>query len=518
MRPGNVVLPAMFGGDDSEAEALLSKPSTTSRRVGAGPSPSAQLATCIGAWFAASIGLTLGNKAAFSGASCGRGSQARDFRTAYELVPRRRRAQPAVSAPNHLLSHRHQGPAGAVPAYGCTPPALCHAHLCSVRPDCARRTRDRARHWSLQHVPPIRLCHHVHDHQVLVSALVDSRSGGAPFPTSLFTVVRVDRILVISVVLGLQQPRPVLVLVVASVAAGIVLAAAPAWEEVPAPPSGWPPPAPALAAADAADAGGTDSASSFDPARETRKALLWLAMDGDDATSVPLPFLRHALARHFGTARQAPPASPARATMWRGGLTHETTLGMLLVLAASVCGAFRWAWMELLLRPAATVRAATGDERRGDTAGSLATALQQPLSLVRATASLGFCTMLPIALWLETVSIVAAVKTHPDRDYTSGLLLRAGVASLAGGLLAFCMLLVELRIVQLASSLTLSVAGTLKEVLTVGASVLIFGDELTWRKAAGLTLCIAGIFCYNQIKGRREEGCPRDAVREYAAG
>ena len=141
--------------------------------------------------------------------------------------------------------------------------------------------------------------------------------------------------------------------------------------------------------------------------------------------------------------------------------------------------------MELLLRPAATVRAATGDERRGDTAGSLATALQQPLSLVRATASLGFCTMLPIALWLETVSIVAAVKTHPDRDYTSGLLLRAGVASVAGGLLAFCMLLVELRIVQLASSLTLSVAGTLKEVLTVGASVLIFGDELTWRKAAG---------------------------------
>ena len=46
-------------------------------------------------------------------------------------------------------------------------------------------------------------------------------------------------------------------------------------------------------------------------------------------------------------------------------------------------------------------------------------------------------------------------------------------------------------VVQLASGLTLSIAGVFKEVLTIVSSVLIFGDQLTPFNVAGLLICLA---------------------------
>ena len=65
-------------------------------------------------------------------------------------------------------------------------------------------------------------------------------------------------------------------------------------------------------------------------------------------------------------------------------------------------------------------------------------------------------------------------------------------AALLGGLLAFGMLLAELRVVQLASSLSLAVAGILKEVLTVLASATLLGEPLSASNALGLSTRIAG--------------------------
>ena len=72
-------------------------------------------------------------------------------------------------------------------------------------------------------------------------------------------------------------------------------------------------------------------------------------------------------------------------------------------------------------------------------------------------------------------------------------------------MLAFFMLLFELRVVQLASSLTLSVAGILKELLTVGFSVLLFGDRLSPANCLGLLLCVSGIAGYQRLKAREKE-------------
>ena len=46
--------------------------------------------------------------------------------------------------------------------------------------------------------------------------------------------------------------------------------------------------------------------------------------------------------------------------------------------------------------------------------------------------------------------------------------------------------------VQLASGLTLSIAGVFKEVLTILSSVILLGERLTLFNAAGLAVCIAG--------------------------
>ena len=266
---------------------------------------------------------------------------------------------------------------------------------------------------------------------------------------------------------------------------------------------------------------GLGEAGSFDPAHETRKALQWLALDGgDEATFVPHFF------RSEAHLLRAAWSSPHVALGW-GASYSQDQFGLTLVLGAAACGAFRWDWMEMLLRPAMVDEAQM--ERFGEAAETqlrqrrqrdelersteaspsklpcrkspLSAGLLKPLALVNATASFGFCAMLPIALCLEASQIRHALDAHAEQTHFGRqMLLRAAAATVIGGLLAFGMLLVELRIVQLASSLTLSIAGILKEVLTVAASAVLFGDELTLMNAFGLALCLAGIAGYNQMK------------------
>jgi solute carrier family 35 protein C2 len=64
---------------------------------------------------------------------------------------------------------------------------------------------------------------------------------------------------------------------------------------------------------------------------------------------------------------------------------------------------------------------------------------------------------------------------------------------LGGGCLAFMMINVEFQLICTTSVMTLSVAGIFKEVLTIIASVTIFGDVLTTNVLLGLIISIVGI-------------------------
>lgn len=66
------------------------------------------------------------------------------------------------------------------------------------------------------------------------------------------------------------------------------------------------------------------------------------------------------------------------------------------------------------------------------------------------------------------------------------------------GVLAFLLLLVEVQLVKETSSLTLTVFGNLKSVVTIVFSVLVLGDSTSALQWLGLSLSLLGIFAYSR--------------------
>ena len=82
------------------------------------------------------------------------------------------------------------------------------------------------------------------------------------------------------------------------------------------------------------------------------------------------------------------------------------------------------------------------------------------------------------------------------------------VYALSGGVLAFVMVLAEVRVVGLASGLTLSVLGVAKEFITITISVVGLREPFSRLNAAGLTLCAVGIVAYQRLRLRAASARP----------
>ena len=130
-----------------------------------------------------------------------------------------------------------------------------------------------------------------------------------------------------------------------------------------------------------------------------------------------------------------------------------------------------------------------------------------PLALLLVTSPFGAALLCPLALWLEYDELLSF-----GQQRTTGMLAVVAIGSV-GGVAAFFMLLFELRIVQLASSLTLSVAGVLKEGLTILSAVVVMGDTLTLYNVLGLCICTLGLCAYQQLK-RAELAAASGAARD----
>lgn len=217
----------------------------------------------------------------------------------------------------------------------------------------------------------------------------------------------------------------------------------------------------------------------------------------------------------------------------------DAVIGCLLVLGASLCAGFRWACTQLLLtarappakaavgsaacEPSDAAPTTTSTTAAADSAAAAATIRSShggaivttgratpywegmgPLTLLYYSSPFGFLVLLPLGLAVEGSAASEYVRGRLCSAAASGpgaSLLMADVGLLmVGGVLAFFLLLAELRVVQLSSGLTLSVAGVFKELLTVGASAIFFGDVLTPYNVGGLLLCLVGIAVYNHLK------------------
>lgn len=73
---------------------------------------------------------------------------------------------------------------------------------------------------------------------------------------------------------------------------------------------------------------------------------------------------------------------------------------------------------------------------------------------------------------------------------------------LVPGFLAFLLLLIEVQLVKVTSSLTLSVFGNLKSVVTIIFSIVVFGERTTLLQWSGLLLALTGMLVYARLKNK----------------
>lgn len=71
---------------------------------------------------------------------------------------------------------------------------------------------------------------------------------------------------------------------------------------------------------------------------------------------------------------------------------------------------------------------------------------------------------------------------------------------LFGGTLAFFMVLTEYILVSVTSAVTVTIAGVVKEAVTIVVAVFYFHDEFTWLKGAGLFTIMIGVSLFNWYK------------------
>eukprot|EP01018_Ginkgo_biloba_P014858 Gb_20357 [translate_table: standard] len=89
-------------------------------------------------------------------------------------------------------------------------------------------------------------------------------------------------------------------------------------------------------------------------------------------------------------------------------------------------------------------------------------------------------------------------KTHyfdtPQHVFGSALLM------LLGGSLAFFMVFAEYLLISATSAVTFTVAGVVKEVVTIVVAVFFFHDHFTILKGVGLAVIVVGVSLFNLYK------------------
>ncbi|KAH8864479.1 Solute carrier family 35 member C2 [Schistosoma japonicum] len=156
--------------------------------------------------------------------------------------------------------------------------------------------------------------------------------------------------------------------------------------------------------------------------------------------------------------------------------SYESTqfdyIGFLLVLAASFLSGIRWSFTQLIVH--------------GQCYG-----LSHPIDLMFHSQPWMALAILPLSLYIEGFELITAKNLFRTDAFNQlvGDLLQLCI----GALLAFGLELSEYLVVSSASSLTLSVAGILKEVCTLYLASKFNGDNISHVNMIGFFICLCGI-------------------------
>ncbi|XP_031743666.1 probable sugar phosphate/phosphate translocator At1g06470 isoform X3 [Cucumis sativus] len=154
--------------------------------------------------------------------------------------------------------------------------------------------------------------------------------------------------------------------------------------------------------------------------------------------------------------------------------------GFIFVMLASVMSGFRWSMTQILLQ-----REAYG--------------LKNPFTL-----------MSYVTPVMAVVTLMLSLGLDPWKEFTSNgyfnsiwHVTRSSLLMLFGGALAFCMVLTEYILVSVTSAVTVTVAGVVKEAVTILVAVFYFHDKFTWLKGFGLIIIMIGVSLFNWYKYKK---------------
>ncbi|XP_066314996.1 probable sugar phosphate/phosphate translocator At1g06470 [Miscanthus floridulus] len=160
--------------------------------------------------------------------------------------------------------------------------------------------------------------------------------------------------------------------------------------------------------------------------------------------------------------------------------TEFNLWGFIFIMLAAVMSGFRWSMTQILLQK----------EEYG---------LKNPFTL-----------MSHVTPVMAIVTAIISIVMDPWHDFrashffdSSAHIISSSLLLLLGGALAFFMVLTEYVLVSVTSAVTVTVAGIVKEAVTILVAVLFFHDPFTWLKALGLAIIIFGVGLFNIYKYKR---------------
>jgi solute carrier family 35 protein C2 len=163
--------------------------------------------------------------------------------------------------------------------------------------------------------------------------------------------------------------------------------------------------------------------------------------------------------------------------------------GFALVISAAFFSGFRWGLTQiLLLRNPAT---------------------SNPFSSIFFLTPVMFLVLICLAVPVEGIGNL--IEGYKVLGNEWGYFM-APLFLLFPGCIAFCMTASEFALLQRTSVVTLSIAGIFKEVVTISAAALVFGDRLTPINFIGLLTTMAAIAAYNYIKITKMRQEARESV------
>lgn len=162
------------------------------------------------------------------------------------------------------------------------------------------------------------------------------------------------------------------------------------------------------------------------------------------------------------------------------GETAFNAIGFTLLMVASLAAGLRWSLTQILLRRTP--------------------ATSNPFSTLFFLTPVMFLTLFIIAIPVEGFSSLREgfANLAESRGLFVGILIL-----LFPGVLAFCMTSAEFALLKRTSVVTLSVCGIFKEVLTISAASIVFGDQLTPINISGLCVTLSAIISYNYIRMKK---------------